>query len=444
MLRGKRPANLAHLVLVTSGLAMLGILAYVGQWLLFWRDEWDWIFTRSDPTARALLHPYLDTFVAVPVLIYEGLLALFGLRTYLPFLATAWITHLVIVALLYRILTRRTGEVLGLVAAISVLFLGSGFEVLLHPFQVQYLFAAAGGLLAIDQLDKGRRPIAAGALIFGVASSGLGVIFTGLVILLGVIRRDRGAVAASIPAVVVYGAWYFTWGRESGHLAPSTLGLVDNLYAVLFGIGAAMSGLVGLPPARFALVGLAIIVALAVMVGVAVWRGYRPDPLAPAALAALVVEHSLQTYFRGTFGVEHGARSGYVYAAVIFLWLVLGGLVGRRLDRLQRAQAVRVAAVLLLVPMVAGNMRQFAGAAVESRGLRATELAELRLIESLRGDPRLAFDVQPDDVHLIALRAGDYLEAVDRFGRPSMSWDWPSEVDQAAVDAARTRLLTGP
>jgi hypothetical protein len=447
-------ARVAHrpvVILVGASLVMLLVLLYVGRWLLFWRDEWDFIFHLADPTPRALLTPYLDTFVAVPVLVYDGLLAVFGMRTYLPYLLVAWAAHFASVALLYRIVTRRSGSVLGLSAAISLLFLGSGFEVLLHPFQIQYLFAIAGGLVALDQLDTltlrtERRSvvIAAVALVLGVASSGLGVIFTGLILVWGVLRRHRPTLVAVVPAIAVYAAWYFTWGRESGHVPGPGLGPLESVYAVLYGMGAAVSGLIGLPPTRFALVGLALGLAGVAAFVVVVWRGYRPDALALAAIASLVAEHVLQTVFRAQFGVEHGARSGYVYPGVIFLWLAFSGVVGHRLEAPRwRRRAVPVAAAVLLLLMVLANMRQFAGVAVLSRHLRATELAELRLIESLRVEPGLALDVQPDDTYLISLTARGYLAAIDRFGRPTLEYDWQASVDTAAVEATRRRLLPG-
>ena len=208
-------------------------------------------------------------------------------------------------------------------------------------------------------------------------------------------------------------------------------------------MGAAVSGLVGLPPERFAFVGIVLGVGAAALVAWLVWRGYRPDPLAVAAIAALAAEHILQAAFRGPLGVEHGARSGYIYPGVTFLWLAIAGLVGGRLEdlRVRRPVAVPVAIAILLVPMVIANMRQFASGAVSSRALRATELAELRLIEGLRGTPGLALDIQPDDVYAIEVTAGGYLGAIDRFGRPTLDWDWQSEVDAAAVDGARQRLL---
>jgi hypothetical protein len=68
--------------------------------------------------------------------------------------------------------------------------------------------------------------------------------------------------------------------RQSGHLVGSGLGLLQGIYSVAFGMGAAVSGIFGLPPAKFALAGLGLGVAAVVIVVAFTKRGYRPDPLA--------------------------------------------------------------------------------------------------------------------------------------------------------------------
>ncbi len=427
------------ILLAGANLAMLGVLLYVGRWLVFWWDEWRFVFDRPDPTPRSVLAPFFDTFVAVPVLVYEALLAQFGLRTYLPYLLVDWASHFAVAFLLYRIVSRRSGVVLGLAAGFTFVFLGSGFEVLLQPFQIQYQFAILGGLMAIDQIDCGRPVVAAVLLLPAIASSGLGVIFVGLIVVWGLLRRHRATLLATAPAIAGYAAWYFTWGRESGHLTGPGLGLLDGAYSVLYGIGAAVSGLIGLPPAQFALIGLAVAVAALALVAALARRGYRPDPLAAAAIAALVAEQVLRVIYRGPYGADYGSRSAYVYAGVVFVWLAVTGLVG---NRLPRHHAASVVVTILVAGMVIGNMRQFAGAAVAYRGHRATELAELQLIESLRSNSSLARYVQPDDTNANAIMAGPYLAAIDRFGSPTLPYAWQSYVDVAAVDGARQRLLS--
>src|SRR5450759_4299395 len=118
-----RVAHRPSVILAGASLVMLGILLYVSRWMLFWWDEWSFIFNRPDPTPRAVLAPFLDTFVAVPVLVYDALLAVFGRRTYLPYLLVDWGAHFAAAFLLYRIVNRRSGVVLGLAAGISFVFL---------------------------------------------------------------------------------------------------------------------------------------------------------------------------------------------------------------------------------------------------------------------------------------------------------------------------------
>lgn len=428
-------------ILAGASLIMLGVLLYVGRWLLFFWDEWSFIFYRPDPTPQALLAPFFDTFVAVPVLVYEALLAVFGLGTYLPYLLVAWSAHFAIAALLYRIVNRRSGVVVGLAAGVTVIFLGSGYEVLLQPFQIQFQFAIAGGLVAIDQLDVGRPAVAAIALLPAVASSGLGVIYAGLIVVWGLIRRHPATVLAAVPAIVAYGVWYLTWGRGSVHVPGPGLSLLQGAWSTLLGIGAAVSGVIGLDPSRYSPVGLALAAAALAGGAILAWRGYRPDPLAIAAIAALTAEQILRVALRGPYGVGYGARSGYVYAGVVFVLLAISSLVG---NRLPSRRAVPVIVAVLIVLMRLNSMREFAAAANQIRTMRATELAELQLIEAHRADPSLVMDIQPDFTNALAVTARPYLAAVDRFGRPTLQYEWRPFVDLAAVESARHRLLPGP
>ena len=441
-------------LLAAGGVAMLGLLLFVGRWLLFWYDEWDFVFGRQSLTLSSVFAPHVDTLLAMLSLLYQGLLAVFGLRTYLPFLLVTWLAHFVCVVLLYRIVARRSGPVLGTMAGLSLLFLGSAYEVLLQPFQMQYLFAAAGGLLAIDRIllaersrDAGHRPadlaVAAIALLFAVASSSLGPIMIGLIIIWALLRRDRGALVAVAPAILAYGAWYLTWGRQSQGLPGTGLDVVQSVEALLYGIGAAICGVLGLSPEHFARLG--VVIGLVAVVAVALAR-VRPGPLALAGFSALVAEYGLQAFFRGSYGIEHAARSGYLYPAAIFLWLTISGVVGARLGEAAWRGRGRLAVVpvligLLIIPMVIGNMRQIVGAARASRFMRATELAELRLIEAVRDESGLALDVSPDLALIPQVTARKYLAAVDRFGAPTLGWDWSVGVDPAAVNAAAVRLL---
>jgi len=449
--------RLAIAILVVVGIAMLGLLLFVSRWVTFWQDEWNFIVQRPDPSVRSFFAPHLDTLLATLVAVYEVLLAVFGLHTYLPYLLVAWLAHFVCVGLLYHIVARRSGALLGLMAGLSLLLLGSAFEVLLQPFNGQDQLAAAGGLLALDRLlladgealgSHRRRDliVAALALVFSVATSSVGPIFVGLIVVWAVLSRDRAALFATVPGIVSYGAWYAIWSSEFQHLPTASFSLATATESLLYGLGAATCGVIGLPPYEYAWIGVSILSVALVCVAVAVIRGLRPAPLAAAAFAALVAEYGLQAFLRASFGVEHAARSAYLYPAALFVWLAISGIVGRGLDRDRwvgrgRLVVVPAAIFLLIVPMSIGNMRQFVGAARGEKAIRATEVAELDLVEAVRSVPGVDLDVGIDPDYVPQLTGRDYLAVLERFGRPTLAWDWESAANSQAVNMTAVRLL---
>jgi len=452
-------SRIAPAILVLAGIAMLGLLLYVSRWLTFWYDEWDFVISRPDPSVRSIFVPHVDTFLATLVVIYEAILHIFGLRTYLPYLLVDWLVHFVCVGLLYHIVARRSGKVLGFMAGLSLLLLGSAYEDLLQPFQMQYFLAGAGGLLALDRLlvveadqAKPHRKrdliVAALALLFAVASSSLGPIFVGLIVVWAVLRRDRAVLLATAPAIALYVVWYLLWVGEIQRPPTTGMDFILATESLLYGLGSAVCGVAGLPPQRFGWVGTLLLAAAVGGVAVAVIRGLRPAPLAAAAFLALIAEYGLGAFLRGSMGVEHAARSGYLYPAAVFIWLAVSGIVGRGLDHDRwlgrgRLAFVPIVACFLIVPMVAGNMAQFVGAAQGSRPIRATELAEMRLVEAVRSIPGVDLDTSPDPAYIPQLTGRKYLTAIDRFGAPMLAWDWESWADSHQVNLAAVRLL-GP
>jgi hypothetical protein len=199
---------------------------------------------------------------------------------------------------------------------------------------------------------------------------------------------------------------------------------------------------------RLAWVGAAIALAVGLVLAFLVRRGrLRLTPLAVAALAALVIEYGLHAVFRGAMGLEHAARSAYLYPAAIFIWLAVAGTLGRRLDpRLWTVGRRPVALALiglLIVPMALANMTQFFLAARALHVIRATEARELTLMERLRDVPGLAANVSPDIALLGNLSPTRYFAAIDQFGAPhidGVSDDLPGP-DSTALNALALNLL---
>ncbi|MEA2676524.1 MAG: hypothetical protein QOJ81_665 [Chloroflexota bacterium] len=448
----RRPAAV---ILALGVIVMAFILAWVGSWLTIWWDEWNFIFWRQTLSLDTFLVPHVDAFVALPAAVYYVVLHAFGLTMYYPLLMADWLAHFACVGLLGYIVARKSGVLIGLMAALSLLFLGSAFEVLLQPFQMQYLFSAMGGLLALLALDREARTaphyaVATIALLGAIASSGVGPIMAGMVLVWAVLRRDRPALYIATIALIAYGTWYVGWQAHLSRVAGWAENLPNVPIEILYGLGAAVSGVIGLPPARFAWLGLAVGVALVL---IALWRGLRPTPMAIAAVLALAAEYTFQAVFRGAFGLDHGARSAYLYPAAIFIWLAVAGIIGRRLDPRRwtggRRLAVPALIGMLVVPMALGNMTQFVLAANAMRPLRLTELRELALMVKLRDVPGLALDAPSDPDLLPQVTARQYFAAIDRFGTPQIPNHGPADYgghnasDNTALNALVLRLLGG-
>jgi len=430
-------ARVASLVLLAGSVVMLAVLVYVGRWLTFWSDEWDWLFRRADPSLQSLLGGSDVHLHLFPVLIYQALFRIVGLSNYYPYLAVAWALHLSCAWLLFAFTGRLAGWGFGLVAGLSLLFLGSGFEVLLQPGQMGYALSEAMGLLALVLLlgrsdsehARLRAIVAAVALCVGIASSGVGMFFVGLIVVWTGLRRDWSGLASALPAFLAFAIWFPIWSARTTVRLPLTVTSLLQIPAyVLYGLGATVTAVIGLPPYRFALAGIVIAV-----IGVAIvwWLGARGDALALGALGALVAEFTLVAGFRPEFGIGWVARSGYLHPAAAFLWLIAAAVwVDPRCRLRSWLRPWMVAVVLVLA--IAANMVQFSGAARGMRVLRATEIAYLRLLEALRDSP----DLDPDARGLFKITARRYLPAIDRFGAPALASREPTLAEPGVADRA--------
>jgi hypothetical protein len=416
---------------------MLLVLIFLGRWLTFWNDEWNFVLDRQDPSVDALLSPHVDHLSALPVLVYEVFMRVFGLGSYWPWLGMLWLSHLGTAALLYSVTSRQAGPWLGTLAAVSLLTLGPAFEDLLQAFQLSFLLSTLFGLLAVDrlqskpELSRGDGAIAMVALALATASSSVGVIFVGLVLTWAVVSRRIALLGVAAPVAIAYTAWYVAWRHALAGPIPGVTDPTAPLASFLFGLGAGVSALVGLPPYLYAPIGLVIGLAVALRL-----RLSRVSSLGFAALMALVAMYALQAAFRSALGIESAARSGYLYPAAIFLWIAVADLIGQR--RVGRLRPFTIGVFLLAVILVmASNLTQLVGSGRAMRGLRANELAVLRLISANRTVPGMSLDVSPDVELIPQVTADRYLAAVGRFGEPAVV-DEPDPAEQAAlVDPGR-------
>src|SRR5436190_157927 len=221
---GARMRAIPRARLVVVAFALLALLVFVllyvkGNGMTFYFDEWDFVLRRHRSTVGVFLEPHNEHFSLVPVIVYKILFATAGLDHYAPYRVVALLLHLTIAALVFVWVRRRAGDVLALAGATLLLFLGAGFEDVLWPFQIGFLFALAAGLGAFLLLerDKSFADVAATILLgVSLASASLGIpIALGAGAYLLVRPARRGRLWVVIVPLVLYGIWYADYGKSA-------------------------------------------------------------------------------------------------------------------------------------------------------------------------------------------------------------------------------------
>jgi hypothetical protein len=398
-----------------AALLSFALLLHVGRGLTWFFDEWDWVQGRRTGSLDDLLRNHNGHLIAVPILLYKLSWSAFGLRNYTALRVLTAAFHVATCAVLLVWLRRRVRDELALGAVVVVLFLGYAWQDLLWPSQIQYLGSMLGGIAAFAFLDRRDRTgdvLAAIALSFSLACSGIGLPFVGAVGLALVLRRSTWRrLWVALAPLALYGVWYLHYGesqakRENLHLVA---GYVEKAGAA--GAGA----LVGTGMSR----GHVVIALILVVVVVTVAARRRITPELASVLALPLFFWGLTALSRAQ-QAEPGA-SRYLYPGAVMLVMILGQLVDDpewpRTTR-TRLVAVGVTGVVVVVALV-GNVDQLRQGAAALRDTSAYVKAELAAVElaGKRVDP--AF--RPDPSRAPQISAGTYLRAVADLGSPADS-----------------------
>ena len=115
----------------------MAVVAAAGiMWLAraytFYFDEWDFIQSAPDWSWVSYLQPHNEHPSMVFKLIYSALLNTVGLRAYWPYMLVLLALHGTSAVLLFELVRRRAGDLLGLACAAMLLVLGAGFESATH------------------------------------------------------------------------------------------------------------------------------------------------------------------------------------------------------------------------------------------------------------------------------------------------------------------------
>lgn len=322
-------------VFVVIALVAIVLTLWLGRDLTFFMD--DCAFLARDPTdPSSLLEPHNEHWMTIPMIAYLGVVAVFGTASYLPFLAFLSLLHVFLAAGVLAVL-RPAGY--GLAAAVLVLFLGSGYENQFWAVSTGFVGGTGLGVWALVAAARGRPALAASLLTVGVACSLTVLAFIPAAAVMNARRRD--VLWLALPTLT-FVAWYLAFGRQTIgiHRDPFTLEAVTQMPGFVVGsIHSTVSRMTGFGPTLT----LVLLVGLGVVVGVAAWRGWRPDRLAVAGAVGLIALFGMIALGRAHIA---GYAPRYVTTAAPFVFAAFAPLAGFR-GRLPLALATVVFVVAL-------------------------------------------------------------------------------------------------
>jgi hypothetical protein len=430
-------------------LAVLAVaMAVTGAFVLwetrgtyFWVDEWIWIVERGDFSAAVFLEPHNQHLSLVPLAIYRVLFETVGLDHYWPYRVVLVIGHLSCALLLFIYTRSRVGPVLGVAAAVAILFLGPAWQDILWPFQVAWLISMAAGvgaLLALDRREPRADFVAAALLAVSLASSGVGAAFVvaaAVEVAFGR-RRWRDGLIVAAP-LALYALWWLVYQTPG---PTKHLELTDVPLYVVRSACASLLSLFGLfrPDAPFLrqphvslAAGLAVLLPA---LGLAAWRLHRVRrvPVRLVALLAGVIAFWMLTAIqRGVLSPPGTSR--YVYVGSLFLLLTAVELAHGTAIRRPVAGALAIIAVAAATYNVPLLREAATGLREQGDGTRVA----LGVLEIARPNvrPREVLTILPGHP-LVVMTAGQYFAAERMWGAATAAT--PSQIAEMSLPSRQT------
>lgn len=434
--RFARPALI--LAVVASGL----LIYHLTRGSSFSPDDWVWIDARRGNSVNTFLAPYNGHLSLVPIAIYRLMFALFGIGSFVPYRLLLLVVASVTGVTMFEYARHRIGEFGALIVATLLLFLGSGWNDIMQPFQIAWLLAVTAGVLALSLLDR-RRPLTdVGAcllIIVAISSTSVGVaLAVGIAVDIALARRRwRDLWIAGLP-LVLYAIWalhYHSSGIQLSAITTAPFNLVQIVAAAVAGV----IGLSGVSPTDVTGVSLAFGFSLLALVAAVViyrtrkdWDGTRFYSLA-VALVAFSLLTTLVRSFQSPF------ESRYMYVTCVLVTLMGVELV-RGVSIPVRTQVVLVALTLIVV---VSNMGVLTTGGRYFRQMGAQTDATLEAVELDRATVSAQTPLTQLPLYPIAvLTAGQYLTSAHALGTPAYTLAQLQRASPAAQAAADGQMLS--
>lgn len=392
---------------VHYGSLLLGAAALLylsrGQWFYF--DEWDIIW--QEEGLRRFVQGHNGHWSAVPIGAWTLIQNIFGLGSYLPFVALAIAAHLTVAHLLWRILQRvGTSAWISTALAATFVFLGAAGENLLWAFQMGFMGGIALGLGALLIVMRPRLGIGGlvgsiALLTLGAATAGTALPFFFAVLVVALYQHGwrKALLTVGIPAAV-YLVWYVAVAGPN----PTEIYRAQGFGQLLRGIPEFVGTMfVGAFDAATPVPGFGIVV----VTGVTLWAILRVAGRALAIggvtaiglLGSGLLFSALTAYSRLGLGVGSATDSRYLYV-VIAVCLPSIGLILTRLASHHYSRLLAIVGLIMVVLVFnAGSLVQRAGGD-SARELGTGRIVSAALALAQRYPEAIDMNASPDPVYL--------------------------------------------
>jgi hypothetical protein len=453
-----RNPNLAGWLLMAGAVGVAAALVFWWErGLTYGWDEFVWLeLTGLAQDSSFYLHPYGGHLIVIPYFLWKGMLELFG-ASFTAFSVVQVAGLSVMATLLYVYSKRRIGPILGLAPAITLLFLGSSWPVLLEPMiGIQFLVALIPGLAAILLLERNDRlkdVAACGLLCLALAgfSEAIPFLAGAIVAVVAGPKWKRRIWVVAVPTIA-YGLWRI-WAAKyepTGILYGNALFLpayFADALAVFTSSIFGLAKLIGAGPwseirlqgfsLRFLSTGVVFTMIELLTIGGAFWLMRRRGPIPRTfwpPLAILLL-----------FWIELGivlvpgrtaSEPRYLYAGVLTLLLVVVEMLrGTRTTRLTVAVAVALTGAA-----VVGNLARFQEGRQILDAIQREARADMAVIQLAGKNGDQTFTPNVDAPNLVPgaldLNTGPWLEVVDRYGSSADSIPQLLRQDEAVREQA--------
>lgn len=403
----------------------------------FYNDEWAGLTSYSWSPSFLLRSQGGHNFYFSSML-WNGTMAVFGTKSYVPFLSLGLMCNLFAAAGVFVYGWKRLSYGAGLLLEVVALTLGSSFQTVLWPDAALGLMSIGVLLFALLILDRPSR-WGAGAVVVGLVAM-IGVGGYGLLALFGVTveillrRRWRLLWIPAIPSVL-YLAWrvhYHVTVTTGGAAGVGPVPLANFTGAPSYiaqQLTATVAGLTG----QVVTMGAALTVGLVVLVGY-LSRGGSVDKVRIAVLALVPVFFWLLLAIVRGQDNEFGAPRYVAFGALPITLILVEAVRSNR-----RSRGFQYAAIAAVCFCGFANFNQLENAAANFRALGAIDLAIQSALQMSANyvPPTLV----PFPNGATGLVAGPYLNVVRSFGSNAPSPAQLSSESEAARSAADVTLI---